>query len=65
MLRGVIRICCVHYTRFLNETMVVDAVALMVRTWQTEQHHERDSDYRYSELPRNGKGPKSNYTGTY
>ncbi|BDA45911.1 Meiotically up-regulated gene 157 protein [Coccomyxa sp. Obi] len=49
--------------RFLNETMIVDAVALMVRTWQTEQHHERDSDYRYSELLRDGKGPKSNYTG--
>ena len=65
MSQGVIRICCLHYTRFLNETMIVDAVALMVRTWQTEQHHERDSDYRYSELPRNGKGPKSNYTGTY
>lgn len=43
--------------------MIVDAVALMVRTWQTEQRHEQHSDYRYSELPRDGKGPQSNYTG--
>ncbi len=49
--------------RFLNETVIVDAVALMVRTWQTEQHHEEASSYRYSELPRGGKGHPSAYTG--
>ncbi|EIE24364.1 hypothetical protein COCSUDRAFT_14826 [Coccomyxa subellipsoidea C-169] len=49
--------------RFLNETVIVDAVALMVRTWQTEQRHEEASSYRYSELPRGGKGHPSAYTG--
>jgi hypothetical protein len=43
--------------------MIVDAVALLVRTWQTEQRHEELSTYRYSELPRAGKGPPSKYTG--
>lgn len=43
--------------------MIVDAVALMVRTWQTEQHHEQMSPYRYFELPRNGRGALSNFTG--
>lgn len=48
---------------FLNCTLIHDAVALMLDTWATEQHHEEQSPYRYAELPREGRGPKSGYTG--
>lgn len=47
----------------LNDTLVHDAVALMVDTWITEQHHEERSPYRYAELPRDGKGALTGYTG--
>jgi meiotically up-regulated gene 157 (Mug157) protein len=49
--------------RFLNESIIVDAVQLLLKTWQTEQHHEEKSTYRYYELPRLGKGHESGYTG--
>jgi meiotically up-regulated gene 157 (Mug157) protein len=47
----------------LAEPLVFDAVMLMVDTWIVEQHHETQSPYRYFELPQQGLGPQSNYTG--
>ena len=49
--------------RFLNETSLFDAAMLLVDTWVVEQRHEERSPYRYSELPRDGLGPPSAYTG--
>lgn len=49
--------------RFLNESIIVDAVQLLLKIWQIEQHHEERSTYRYMELPREGRGPNSAYTG--
>lgn len=49
--------------RFLNDTELFDAAALLVKTWTVEQRHEELSPYRYSELPRGGKGPLSAFTG--
>ncbi len=51
--------------RLLREPLVHDAVALMLRTWALERRHEESSSYRYAELPRNGRGPPSNYTGEH
>ncbi|EFJ42804.1 hypothetical protein VOLCADRAFT_107056 [Volvox carteri f. nagariensis] len=48
---------------FLNSSLVHDAAALLVDTWRLEQRHEEASPYRYAELPREGKGALSNYTG--
>lgn len=47
----------------LAEPVVFEAASLLVDVWTTEQHHEERSPYRYSELPRDGMGPPSNYTG--
>ncbi|PSC76253.1 glycosyl hydrolase [Micractinium conductrix] len=47
----------------LAEPVVFEAASLLVDVWTTEQHHEERSPYRYSELPRDGVGPPSNYTG--
>jgi meiotically up-regulated gene 157 (Mug157) protein len=47
----------------LAETMIFDAVMLMVDTFIVEQHHEEQSPYRYFELPRNGMGHPTAYTG--
>ncbi|KAL4425793.1 hypothetical protein ABPG75_009809 [Micractinium tetrahymenae] len=47
----------------LAEPVVFEAVNLLVDIWTIEQHHEEQSKYRYSELPREGRGPLSNYTG--
>ena len=49
--------------RFLNDTELFDAAMLLVKTWTVEQNHEESSPYRYSELPRGGKGPLSAFTG--
>ena len=49
--------------RFLNDTALFDAAMLLVDTWTTEQRHEEASPYRYSELPRGGKGAPSGFTG--
>jgi uncharacterized protein len=49
--------------RFLNDTALFDAASLLVDVWTREQHHETASDYRYSELPRGGKGAPSAFTG--
>ncbi|PNW78187.1 hypothetical protein CHLRE_09g386137v5 [Chlamydomonas reinhardtii] len=48
---------------FLNDSLLHDAAALMVDTWTLEQRHEERSPYRYAELPREGRGAASNYTG--
>jgi uncharacterized protein len=47
----------------LAEPLIQDAVEVMIDTWITEQHHEDHSRYRYSELPRDGIGAKTGYTG--
>jgi meiotically up-regulated gene 157 (Mug157) protein len=47
----------------LAEPIVFDAVQTLVDTYIIEQHHERDSSYRYLELPRDGKGKETAYTG--
>lgn len=47
----------------LAEPVVFEAVLLMVQTFIVEQNHDRDSPYRYFELPKGGKGLKTVYTG--
>ena len=39
------------------------AASALISTWVVEQRHEDQSPYRYPELPRNGKGAKTAYTG--
>jgi meiotically up-regulated gene 157 (Mug157) protein len=51
------------HAALLAEPVVYEAASLLVDTWATEQRHEELSSYRYSELPRQGRGPRSNYTG--
>ena len=48
---------------FLSQTIIMDAVSVLVDTWTVEQHHEDQSMYRYAELPREGKGKETGYTG--
>ena len=38
-------------------------VETLVNTWKTEQRHEENSPYRYTELPRNGLGTPVTWTG--
>lgn len=40
-----------------------EATRLLLTVYTTEQHHETQSDYRYVELSRNGRGSKTKYTG--
>jgi uncharacterized protein len=47
----------------LSQPMIFDAVMLMVQTYTVEQHHDTASPYRYFELPEQGKGLKTGYTG--
>jgi meiotically up-regulated gene 157 (Mug157) protein len=47
----------------LEEPKVFEAVMLLIDTWIVEQHHEELSPYRYFELPREGKGVPTVYTG--
>eukprot|EP00884_Botryococcus_braunii_P022907 jgi/Botrbrau1/92/Bobra.0022s0082.1 len=49
--------------RFLNESVICDAVSVLVDTWGLEQRHEESSSYRYAELDRNGLGAPTSYTG--
>ena len=49
--------------QLLQEPMIFDAVMLMIDVWIVEQHHDELSPYRYFELPREGKGVPSGYTG--
>lgn len=50
-------------TQVLAEAVVYEAASLLVDVWTTEQQHEQRSPYRYSELPRNGLGPPTGFTG--
>jgi meiotically up-regulated gene 157 (Mug157) protein len=47
----------------LMEPLVHDAVVTVLKVLEIEQHHEERSPYRYSELPRDGLGPPTKYTG--
>jgi meiotically up-regulated gene 157 (Mug157) protein len=47
----------------LEEPIILDAVMTMIDTWITEQRHDERSPYRYFELPFQGNGPPSGYTG--
>ena len=49
--------------QLLAETVVFDAVSVLVDTWIIEQYHEEHSKYRYVELDRAGLGAPSAYTG--
>jgi meiotically up-regulated gene 157 (Mug157) protein len=56
-------------SKVCKSTIVVEAVRTMVSVWIAEQHHEDDAfadgwiPYNYPQLKRNGKGPRSTYTG--
>lgn len=47
----------------LEETLVFEAAMTMINTWIVEQRHDEQSPYRYYELPNEGKGSRTNYTG--
>jgi meiotically up-regulated gene 157 (Mug157) protein len=47
----------------LVEPMIFEAVLLILETWIVEQHHEEQSPYRYFELPREGLGSETVFTG--
>ena len=47
----------------LEEPIIFEAVNVMVETWIVEQRHDESSPYRYFELPRQGLGSPSKYTG--
>eukprot|EP00775_Hariotina_reticulata_P013068 gene13068-13195_t len=49
--------------QLLSEPLVHDAVVAMLKLLEVEQHHEKQSPYRYSELARDGVGPPCGYTG--
>lgn len=49
--------------RFLNDTLIHDAVVAILRTYRIEQNHEKLSPYRYAELANNGLGESVGYTG--
>jgi uncharacterized protein len=49
--------------RFLNESIIFDAAALMVDVWTTEQRHEELSPFVQPMLERDGRGAPTNYTG--
>lgn len=51
------------HSALLREPVVFEAASLLLRVWTTEQQHEAQSEYRYAELPRDGRGAPSNYTG--
>jgi meiotically up-regulated gene 157 (Mug157) protein len=47
----------------LQETLIFDAVNLLVDVYIVEQEHDTKSPYRYFELPNNGLGTPTAYTG--
>jgi meiotically up-regulated gene 157 (Mug157) protein len=47
----------------LKEPLIFEAVMTMVNTWIVEQQHEEMSPYRYYELPNEGKGTQTGFTG--
>ncbi len=51
------------YSVFVVMCHTIGALPLPHQVWETEQHHEHLSSYRFAELPRDGKGAPSSYTG--
>lgn len=49
--------------RLLSEPVLHDAALMMLKIWQTEQHHEAQSPYRFVELSNGGLGAPVAYTG--
>ena len=49
--------------KLLEDPIFLDAIQVIIDTMIVEQHHETESPYRYSELQRDGLGPKTGYTG--
>lgn len=47
----------------LQEPLIFEAVMTMIDIWIVEQRHDEQSPYRYYELPNEGKGRRTNYTG--
>jgi meiotically up-regulated gene 157 (Mug157) protein len=47
----------------LEEPIVFEAIMLLIDTWIVEQRHDEQSPYRYFELPNEGKGSTTAYTG--
>ena len=47
----------------LEQPIIYDAVNLLVDVWIIEQYHDTKSNYRYFELPNDGKGTPTAYTG--
>lgn len=47
----------------LQDPIFLDAIQVIVDTMIVEQHHETASEYRYSELERDGLGRETGYTG--
>ncbi|CAH1789981.1 unnamed protein product [Owenia fusiformis] len=48
---------------FIFESEWKKAVEIIIDTWITEQYHSSSSSYRYPELPKEGKGTDTCYTG--
>ena len=44
-------------------TLIYDAIMVLIETWIIEQYHDTQSNYRYFELPNQGKGKATTYTG--
>ena len=44
-------------------TLIYDAIMVLIETWIIEQYHDTQSHYRYFELPNQGKGKATTYTG--
>ena len=49
--------------RLYQDNTIVDAVKALVDMWTIEQNHDTQSQYRYFELPNEGKGSPTSYTG--
>lgn len=47
----------------LQEPLIFEAVMTMINTWIVEQRHDELSPYRYFELPNEGKGSPTGFTG--
>jgi meiotically up-regulated gene 157 (Mug157) protein len=47
----------------LQEPLIFEAVMTMINTWIVEQRHDELSQYRYFELPNEGKGTRTGFTG--
>ena len=47
----------------LQESLIFESVSTIVDIWIIEQHHDDQSLYRYFELPNEGKGTSTAFTG--